>query len=522
LDKIKNKLLWIDDEIELLRSNILFLEEKGYTVDEAMNGEDAISMVREKDYDLIFLDEMMAGMGGLKTLATLKEIHPSVPVIMVTKNETESLMEDAIGAKISDYLLKPVNPNQVLLVCKKFLEGKRIKGETLSRDYIQEFNKIGAALMGPLDYRDWININQDMTQWEMELDEHPELGLKDTMMQQRRECNIEFCKFYEDNYLEWIHKKKPGPVFSNDVVENFLIPELNSNKSIFFFVIDCLRLDQWMLMERRLYDYFKISKDFYYGMIPSATPYARNAIFSGLFPSEIEQHYPDLWAKGEDDENSKNNNEKEFLEKLLGRKRVKLRNELKYVKILEADFSKGIENKIATFTNNHLNAIVVNFVDILAHTRSDNAVLKEIAPDEPAYRSLTDSWFEHSSLYSMFRILANQKNIKIIVTTDHGSIRCLRGTKVLGDKETSTNLRYKYGRNVKIDDRQAIFIRNPLDYKLPRRGGIINYVITKEDYYFVYPTDYHYYLNYYKNTFQHGGISMEELILPVITLEPKV
>ena len=522
MDKIKNKLLWIDDEIELLRSNILFLEEKGYTVDEAMNGEDAISMVREKDYDLIFLDEMMAGMGGLKTLATLKEIHPSVPVIMVTKNETESLMEDAIGAKISDYLLKPVNPNQVLLVCKKFLEGKRIKGETLSRDYIQEFNKIGAALMGPLDYRDWININQDMTQWEMELDEHPELGLKDTMMQQRRECNIEFCKFYEDNYLEWIHKKKPGPVFSNDVVENFLIPELNSNKSIFFFVIDCLRLDQWMLMERRLYDYFKISKDFYYGMIPSATPYARNAIFSGLFPSEIEQHYPDLWAKGEDDENSKNNNEKEFLEKLLGRKRVKLRNELKYVKILEADFSKGIENKIATFTNNHLNAIVVNFVDILAHTRSDNAVLKEIAPDEPAYRSLTDSWFEHSSLYSMFRILANQKNIKIIVTTDHGSIRCLRGTKVLGDKETSTNLRYKYGRNVKIDDRQAIFIRNPLDYKLPRRGGIINYVITKEDYYFVYPTDYHYYLNYYKNTFQHGGISMEELILPVITLEPKV
>jgi CheY-like chemotaxis protein len=522
LDKIKNKLLWIDDEIELLRSNILFLEEKGYTVDEAMNGEDAISMVREKDYDLIFLDEMMAGMGGLKTLATLKEIHPSVPVIMVTKNETESLMEDAIGAKISDYLLKPVNPNQILLVCKKFLEGKRIKGETLSRDYIQELNKISSALMGPLDYKDWININQDMTQWEMELDEHPELGLKDTMMQQRRECNIEFCKFYENSYLEWIHKKKPGPIISNEVVENFLIPELDSNKSIFFFVIDCLRLDQWMLMERHLYDYFKISKDFYYGMIPSATPYARNAIFSGLFPSEIEQHYPDLWAKGEDDENSKNNNEKEFLEKLLGRKRIKLRNELKYVKILEADFSKGIENKIATFTSNHLNAIVVNFVDILAHSRSDNAVLKEIAPDESAYRSLTDSWFEHSSLFSMFRILANQKNVKIIITTDHGSIRCLRGAKVLGDKETSTNLRYKYGRNIKCEDRQAIFIRNPLDYKLPKRGGIVNYVIIKEDYYFVYPTDYHYYLNYYKNTFQHGGISMEELILPVITLEPKI
>ncbi|RPI19776.1 MAG: PglZ domain-containing protein [Ignavibacteriae bacterium] len=518
---MKNKILWIDDEIELLRSNILFLEDKGYNVDKATNGEDAIEMVKKKDYNLIFLDEMMAGMGGLKTLAILKDVQPNIPVVMVTKNETESLMEDAIGAKISDYLLKPVNPNQILLVLKKFLEGRRIKGETLSRDYIQEFNRISAEMMGDLDYRDWININQEMTQWEMELDEHPELGLKETLYAQRKECNAEFCRFFERNYLEWIHQKKPGPIFSNQVIESYVVPELENTKSVFFFVIDCLRLDQWMLMERKLYDYFKISKEFYYGMIPSATPYARNAIFSGLFPSEIEKYYPDLWAKGEDDENSKNNNEKEFLEKLLQRKRVKLRNDLKYVKILEADFGKGIESKISTFSNNHLNAIVVNFVDILAHSRSDNAVLKEIAPDEAAYRSLTDSWFEHSTLFSMFKILSAQKDIKIIVTTDHGSIRCLRGAKVLGDKETSTNLRYKYGRNVKSDDRQAIFIRNPLDYKLPRRGGIVNYVITKEDFYFVYPTDYHYYLNHYKNTFQHGGISMEELILPVITLDPK-
>jgi DNA-binding response OmpR family regulator len=521
VDRIKNRILWIDDEIELLRSNILFLEDKGYSVDKATNGEDAIEMVRKKDFDLIFLDEMMAGMGGLKTLAILKDIQPNVPVVMVTKNETETLMEDAIGAKISDYLLKPVNPNQILLVLKKFLEGRRIKGETLSRDYIQEFNRISAEMMEDLNYKDWIDINQQMTQWEMELDEHPELGLKETLYAQRKECNAEFCRFFERNYLEWIHQKKPGPIFSNQVVESCVIPELENTKSIFFFVIDCLRLDQWMLMERKLYDYFKISKEYYFGMIPSATPYARNAIFSGLFPSEIEKHYPDLWARGEDDENSKNNYEKEFLEKLLQRKRVKLRNEVKYVKILEADFGKGIESKISTYSNNHLNAIVVNFVDILAHSRSDNAVLKEIAPDEAAYRSLTDSWFEHSTLFSMFKILSAQKNIKIIVTTDHGSIRCLRGAKVLGDKETSTNLRYKYGRNVKCDDRQAIFIRNPQDYMLPRRGGIVNYVITKEDFYFVYPTDYHYYLNHYKNTFQHGGISMEELILPVITLDPK-
>jgi DNA-binding response OmpR family regulator len=522
MDKVKNKILWIDDEIEMLRSNILFLNEKGYLIDEATNGEDAIAMAAERDYDLIFLDEMMAGMGGLQTLSRLKDILPNIPVVMVTKNETESLMEDAIGAKISDYLLKPVNPNQILLVCKKFLEGKRIKGETVSRDYIQEFNRITQLLMEPLNWRDWIQINLDMTQWEMELDEHPELGLKDTIASQRKECNAEFCKFFEKNYLEWIHFKKDAPLFSNEIIEKYIIPELKSDKSVFFFVIDCLRLDQWLLMEKKLYDYFKISKDFYYGIIPSATPYARNAIFSGLFPSEIEKYYPDLWAKGDDDENSKNNFEKQFLEELLRRKRIKLKNELRYVKILDTDFGKGIENKISSFTSSQLNAIVINFVDMLAHSRSDNAILKEIAPDEAAYRSLTESWFEYSSLFSMLKILSAQKNVKIIITTDHGSIRCLRGAKVLGDKETSTNLRYKYGRNVKCDDRQAIFIRNPLDYKLPKRGGIVNYVVVKEDFYFVYPTDYHYYLNYYKNTFQHGGISMEELILPVITLEPKI
>jgi len=501
----------------------MFLTEKGYQVDEATNGEDAIAMVRKKDYDLILLDEMMSGLGGLKTLSTLKEVSPNVPVVMVTKNETETLMEDAIGAKISDYLLKPVNPNQLLLVCKKFLEGKRIMGETVSRDYIQEFNRISAKLMSPLDYRDWMDINSDMTQWEIELDDHPELGLKETLTAQRRECNVEFCKFIQRNYVDWIHGRSNGDlIFSNQVVEKYVLPELETNKSVFFFVIDCLRLDQWMLMEKRLYDYFRISKDFYFGIIPSATPYARNSIFSGLFPSEIEKFYPDLWAKGEDDEHSKNNYEKEFLEKLLQRKRIKLRNDIRYVKILEHEFGKGIESKIVSFTNTHLNAIVVNFVDILAHSRSDNAVLKEIAPDESSYRSLTDSWFEHSSLFGMFKQLSNQPGVKIIVTTDHGSIRCLRPAKVYGDRETSTNLRYKYGRNVKCDERQAIFIRNPQDYMMPRRGGIVNYVVTKEDFYFVYPTDYHHYLNYYRNTFQHGGISMEELILPVITLEPKV
>lgn len=520
MEKTKNKILWVDDEIDLLRSNILFLEDKGYSVDKATNGEDALTMVKDKTYDLIFLDEMMAGMGGLKTLASIKEIQPNVPVVMVTKNETETLMEDAIGAKISDYLVKPVNPNQILLVCKKFLEGKRIQSETVSRDYIQELNRINTLMMEPLLYSDWIKINSDLTEWEIELDEHPELGLKETVLATRRECNAEFSRFIERNYLDWIHFKKESPLFSNQIIEKYVIPELENSRSVFFFVIDCMRLDQWLIMEKMLYDYFKIKREFYFSIIPSATPYSRNSIFSGLFPSEIEKYYPDLFAKGEDDEHSKNKYEKEFLQKLLERKKIKLRNELRYVKILDTEFGRGIESKISGYVTSQLNAIVVNFIDMLVHSRSDNAVLKEIAPDESAFRSLTASWFEHSSLFSMFRILASQKDIKIIITTDHGSIRCLRGARILGDRETSTNLRYKYGRNLKADERQVLYIRNPLDYKLPKRGGIVNYMITKEDFYFVYPTDYHYYLNHYRNTFQHGGISMEELILPVIVMEP--
>ena len=305
-------------------------------------------------------------------------------------------------------------------------------------------------------------------------------------------------------------------------MDKFVIPELDSNKSIFFFVIDCMRMDQWMVMEKYLYEYFNIKKDYHYSILPTATPYSRNAIFSGLFPSDIEKHYPELWKKNDDDENSKNNYEKEFLEKLLERRRIKLRNEVKYTKIMDSNFGRGIESKILSYCNNHLNAIVINFVDMIAHSRSDNAILKEIAPDESAYRSLTESWFEHSSFFGMLRQLSTRKDVKIILTTDHGSIRCLHGVKVLGDKETSTNLRYKCGRNVKADARHAVFVRNPLDFKLPKRNGMVNYIISKEDFYFVYPTDYHKYLNQYNDTFQHGGISIDEMILPVITLEPKV
>jgi len=518
------KILWVDDEIELLRSHIIFLSEKGFDVDTVTNGEDAISSVKDNAYDLIFLDEMMAGMGGLETLGQIKDIDPNIPVVMITKNEEETLMNEAIGGKINDYLTKPVNPSQVLLVCKKILEGKKISGEYAAKDYLQDFNQISMALMNQLDYDEWKDIYLKLVNWDVELDTHVGIGLRQTLNDQKRDANKEFSKFVEKNYKNWIMSVGDAytPTLTTEIVEKFVTPLLNDSKtSVFFFVLDCLRLDQWLLMEKHLIDYFKIDKEYYYSILPTATPYARNSLFSGLFPSDIEKYYPQLWQSGDDDERSMNKYEKELLQLLLDRKRIKLRSELKYIKIIDPEVGRNFEQNILSYQNTHLTAVVVNFLDMIAHGRSDSDILKEIAPDEAAYRSLTNSWFTHSSLLSTFIALAKMKNVKIIVTTDHGSIRSLRGAKVLGDKEASTNLRFKYGRNLKVDDKHAVYIKNTSEYKLPKRGVTINYIIAKEDYYFVYPTDYHKYLTYYKDTFQHGGISMEEMILPVITMEPK-
>jgi len=518
------RILWVDDEIELLRSHIIFLSEKGYEVDTVTNGEDAIASVKEKPYDLIFLDEMMAGMGGLETLGEIKEINSGIPVVMVTKSEEETLMNDAIGGKINDYLTKPVNPSQILLVCKKLLEGRKISGQYAAKDYLNDFNEISRQLLMQPDFDEWVELYLKLTNWDVELDTHPEIDLRQTLNDQKKEANKEFSKFVEKNYKDWIALKHDEyrPKLTPEIAENFLFDTLRKeNKTLFFFVLDCLRMDQWLVMEKHLSEFFKIDKEYYYSILPTATPYARNSLFSGLFPSEIEKYYPKLWQSGDDDENSMNKYEKELLQLLLDRKKIKLRNELKYIKIIDPEVGRNFENNILSYRNTHLTAVVVNFLDMIAHGRSDSDILKEIAPDESAYRSLTNSWFIHSSLFSTFKSIAKMDNVKIVITTDHGSIRSLRGAKVLGDREASTNLRFKYGRNLKVDDKHALFIKNSEEYKLPKRGVTINYIIAKEDYYFVYPTDYHKYLTYYKDTFQHGGISMEEMILPVITMEPK-
>lgn len=521
----RNKILWVDDEIELLRSHVIFLNEKGYEVETVTNGEDAVSEVRNKKFDLIFLDEMMPGLGGLETLAQIKEFNPNIPVVMVTKSEEESLMHDAIGGKISDYLIKPVVPSQVLMVCKKILESKKISVEYVAKDYLSDFNEISRRLLLEPDYSDWIDIYLKLVNWDMELDIHPEVDLRQSLIDQKKECNQEFSKYVERQYKGWLNSlgEPETPTLTVDIMDKYVLPQVEKNAGpVFFFVIDCLRLDQWLVMEKHLNDIFNIKKDYYYAILPTATPYARNALFAGLFPSEIEKHYPDLWTSTSDDESSMNKYEKDLLQFLLDRRKIKLNNELKYVKIIDPEVGRSFEQNVLSHKKTSLMAVVVNFLDMIVHGRSDSKILKEIAPDEPAFRSLTNSWFQHSSLLNTFRAISTIPKAKVIVTTDHGSIRTQRGSKVLGDREASSNLRFKFGRNLKVDDKHALFIKNPADYKLPKHGVTINYIVAKEDFYFVYPTDYHKYLSYYKDSFQHGGISMEEMILPVVTMESMV
>jgi CheY-like chemotaxis protein len=499
----------------------MFLKEKGYDVDTATNGEDALHLVENNRFDLVLLDEQMPGLGGLDTLSSLKAAAPSLPVVMVTKNEAESLMEEAIGRQISDYLTKPVNPTQVLLTCKKFIEGKKIVSEFAQQHYLQDLQPLSSKMMMAATFEDWVEIHGMLVQWERMLDTHPEETLRQMLRDQRREANLAFARFVQSGYKNWLAGGKGAPVLSPQILDNYTVPQIKeADGSVFFFVIDCMRYDQWLEMEPLVAQMFSVKKDFYCGILPTATAYARNAIFSGLFPGDLETRFPHVWQGGSDDDDTRNKYEKDLLVDFAARKRLGLKNEPKYFKILNQDFGKHVEQQIPSLANQQLTAIVVNFVDMLAHGRSDSTLIRELAPDEGAYRGITRAWFEHSSFYNILKAISLIKNARVVITTDHGSIRCMRGAKVFGDRETSTCLRFKYGRNVKVeDDRTAITVRNPKDFRLPTHGLAVNYVIAVEDYYLVYPTDYHKFLNHYHDTFQHGGISLEEMVLPVITLQ---
>ncbi len=514
-------ILWADDEIDLLRPHILFLESKGYQVSSATNGADAVERVRRERFEVVLLDEQMPGMGGLEALAAIKRIAPDLPVVIVTKSEEEDLMEQALGDQISDYLTKPVNPSQILLTIKRLLERSRLRNEKASQQYLQSFGQISSMLAAPLSHAEWVNLYLRLIEYDLSLGD--DTGVRQVLEDQYQEANREFGRFVEESYRAWVAgldrpPDETRPLLSHEVVPRAVLPEVGAGRPVIFFVIDCMRHDQWLEFESMLAPLFAIEKSFYYSILPTATPYARNAIFSGLMPNDLERRYPALWSEGEEDEHSRNRNEEAFLGDLIARKKPGIR--MRYEKLVTTQHGRDFAQNIVDFTQIDLSAIVVNFVDILAHSRSDSAVLKELAPDVPAYRSLTRTWFQHSWLFQAFLTLA-EKDCTIIVTSDHGAVRSLRPTRVIGDRETSTALRYKYGRNLKCDSKHAIFVKNPQEFGLPGRGIHTNYIIAKEDYYFVYPTNFHHYVNLYRDTMQHGGASMEEMILPIVTLKPR-
>ncbi len=512
-----NRILWADDEIDQLKSHIIFLENKGFDITPVTNGEDAVSIIKSEVFDIVFLDEQMPGMDGLATLEKIQNIQPSLPVVMITKSEEESIMEDAIGSKISDYLIKPVNPNQILLTVKRILDKRRIENEKSAQSYLKNFNELSSRFNEQTDWKGWIEIYRTLTHWEINLEDSDE-GLQQVLQDQFQQANQAFARFVELEYKSWLGKDiEDRPMLSPDLLQKKVFPKMSDDKPVVFILIDCMRYDQWLLFERILTEYYSIETDFYYSILPTATPYSRNSIFAGLHPLEIKTKYPQLWSMGQD-ESSLNQHEEELLKKYL--RRNHLSEQVKYEKIIKPEDGKKIADRISNYTQTPLSAIVYNFVDTLVHSRSDSDVIKQLSPDVPAFRDLTETWFQHSSLLQIFKELA-EEDVNVVVSTDHGAVRALRDTKVFGDRDAATNLRYKYGRNLKAEENAAIFIDNPKEYMLPVDPPANTFIIAKEDYYFVYPTNYHKFQNMYMDTFQHGGASMEEMILPVATLKPR-
>jgi len=512
-------ILWADDEIDLLKPHILFLEQKGYEVVTTNNGDEAIDIIRERNFDIVFLDEHMPGMSGIETLEGIKSLYPNLPVVMITKSEEESIMEDAIGSNISDYLIKPVNPNQILLALKKNLEHKKLVSEKTTMAYQQEFRSIGMDISMGLNFEEWIEMYKKIVRWEHDLEKTTDNNVQEILNMQKNEANQVFAKFVEKNYISWLSGQEDSkPVMSPTLFKEKIFPEMKPGKPIFVLLIDNLRYDQWKAIQPLIEEFYRVDKDeIYYGILPTTTQYARNAMFSGLMPSEIEKRFPQYWTP-EDREGSKNQFESELLGEQLKRfgKNVKY----SYNKILNLHAVKKLADNLSNLYHNDLNVIVHNFVDMLSHARTEMEIIRELADDEAAYRSLMLSWFEHSSLFDIIKQLSESQH-PIIITTDHGSVRVEDPVKIVGDRNTTTNLRYKSGRNLNYEKKEVFEVRVPEDIFLPKTNISSSYVFCKKNDFFAYPNNYNYYVKYYRNTFQHGGVSLEEMLIPVITLSPK-
>jgi CheY-like chemotaxis protein len=517
MDKIR--ILWADDEIDLLKPHIMFLQEKGYDVITSTSGNEAVDIISKEQIDIVFLDENMPGISGIETLTRIKAKRSEIPIVMITKSEEENLMEDAIGSKIADYLIKPVNPNQILLSLKRILDNKRIVSEKTTTGYMQEFRNIGMTLSDRLSWPEWVEVYRKLVYWELELEKSNDSSMHEILTMQKREANVAFAKFISNHYVNWLNgKDKEAPTMSHTLFRNKVTPMLDKDGPVFFLLIDNLRYDQWKMLQPVINQYFRVEEeDLFCSILPTATQYARNALFAGLLPSEIEKNFPKLW-KNDDDEGGKNMHEEDFLGAQL--KRIGKDVKFSYHKVTNYAAGKKLSESINNLMQNKLNVIVYNFVDMLSHARTEMEVIRELADDDAAYRSITLSWFEHSALHDIVKIIA-EKKCRMVIATDHGTIKVTEPTKVVGDRNVNTNLRYKQGKNLDYVKKDVFEIRNPADGFLPKNNVSTAYIFATEDMFFAYPNNYNHYVQYYRNTFQHGGVSLEEMIIPYISLVPR-
>ncbi len=515
----KTRILWADDEIVMLKPHIIFLEEKGFEVVAVNSGSEALDVLAEGHFDIVFLDEQMPGLSGIEVLEKIKEMQPSLPVVMITKSEEESIMEDAIGSNIADYLIKPVKPSQILLSLKRNLENKKLAGEKATQSYQQEFREISMRLQDRLSYKEWVEVYRKLVHWDLELEKSDDEGISEILNMQLNEANTAFYKFYEKNYYDWLYgRSDEKPVMSHTLIKEKLFPRLDGDRKFFLLLIDNLRYDQWKIIEPMIGEYYRIEEDdIYWSILPTTTQYARNALFSGMMPLEIRKRFPRLW-RDEQEEGTKNQFESELFGEQLKRYGKKLR--YSYNKILRQDEGRKLSENIANLMEYDLNVIVYNFVDMLSHARTEMEIIRELADDEPAYRSLMRSWFEHSSLFEILKYLSD-KHVKIMVTTDHGSVRVQNPVKIVGDRNVNTNLRYKFGKSLNYNPREVFEMKDPEQFFLPKQNVSTRWVFTRGADFFAYPNNYNYYARYYSNTFQHGGISMQEIMIPVIMLNSK-
>jgi DNA-binding response OmpR family regulator len=514
------KILWVDDEIDLLKPHIIFLENKGYEVQTATNGSDAIDLVKENPYDIIFLDENMPGYTGLETLSQIKNINNVVPVVMITKSEEESIMDEAIGSQMVDYLIKPVNPKQILLSIKKNINKKELVTKQTTSAYQMEFSKLGMQINDSFSIEDWSEVYRKLTYWEMELSNSDDKTMDEVLQMQKNDANNEFSRFIAKNYISWLNPDNESrPLMSPDLFRKRIFPILDEGRKVFVMLIDNIRFDQWRALSPIISEYYSITNDeMYYSILPTATMYARNSIFAGLMPSDIKKIYPEYWDEDDNEEGGKNNFEEELLRKQMTRHGRK--EKLFFEKITTAKpGKKGVDN-MNQILQSDLAIMVLNFVDMISHARTEMNMIRELASNEAAYRSLTVSWFKHSGLTELLKELSSN-NYELILTTDHGTIRVNNPIKVVGEKSTNTNLRYKLGRNLSYNPKQVFEVKKPTEARLPAPNVSTSFIFAKNQDFFAYPNNYNYYANYYRNTFQHGGISMEEVLIPIIRLHPK-